>query len=355
MTSLPDIIGDLPVLDALTTAVICLDDGLRIHYLNTAAEQLLSMSASKALGLHLIHAVNIPDALIVRLREAIKTGQPYIDRQVFIEPYAQEPIQIDCHISPFHSELLRQGLILELTAVDLPLRIARDEAMQAQQEHAQSLLRGLAHEIKNPLGGLRGAAQLLERQLPDQELHEYTSIIIREADRLQSLIDRMLGPVTRPRKDVVNLHEALEHVRKITRVGAPAAVQFLMDYDPSIPECRNDRDRLVQVFLNIANNAKHAVGDSGTITFRTRVQSNFTIFGKRHPLVASVQIHDTGHGVPEHLIDQIFYPMVTGTDEGTGLGLSIAQSMMNQIGGLIECQSESGNTAFTVLIPLEQA
>jgi len=227
--------------------------------------------------------------------------------------------------------------------------------MLVQQEHAHSLLRGLAHEIKNPLGGLRGAAQLLDRQLPDPELAEYTQIIIREADRLQSLIDRMLGPTTRPRKDRINLHEVIEHVRKIVFAEAPENVEVVADYDPSIPECLNDRDRLVQVILNIAGNALQAIGESGRIVFSSRIISNFTIARIRHPLVASVSIHDNGAGVPPHLIDQIFYPMVTGTAHGTGLGLSIAQSMMNQLGGLIECESEPGNTVFTVLIPLEIA
>jgi len=216
-----------------------------------------------------------------------------------------------------------------------------------------SLLRGLAHEIKNPLGGLRGAAQLLEKQLDDNELAEYTSIIIHEADRLKQLIDRMLGPNSRPKQEPTNVHEVLEHVRKILRVGAPAGVDIQFDYDPSIPEFNTDRDRLVQVLLNIAGNALNSVGDSGNIVFRSRVISSFTIGTERHPLVAALEIRDNGPGVPPHLLDQIFYPMVSGTQTGTGLGLSIAQAIMNQLGGLIECQSEPGNTTFRVLTPLE--
>lgn len=343
------------LLDAMATSVVAIDDGMRIIYLNNAAEQLLGVSASKAVNQSLTRLLTIPDSLFARMRQANENGQPFTDRHVSIEPHGRDPQLVDLYLSPHKFDKHELSLILEINTIDRPLRIARDEAMLAQQEHARSLLRGLAHEIKNPLGGLRGAAQLLSKQLPDKELGEYTSIIIREADRLQSLIDRMLGPTTRPQRDSVNLHEVLEHVRKIAIAGAPDGVLVRFDYDPSIPECITDRDRLVQVILNIAGNALQALGDSGRIVFRTRVAHNFTIGGSLHPLVASLEITDNGPGVPDHLIEQIFYPMVTGTDQGTGLGLSIAQSIMNQLGGLIECRSEPGATTFTVLIPLEIA
>lgn len=341
------------LLDSIASAVIAIDHGLRIVYLNGSAEQLLGISARKAIGQTLTRVLTIPDSLFASVCAALENSQPFTDRQISVEPHGLDPLLVDVSLSPYSTGELTIGLILEFNMIDRPLRIARDEAMVAQQEHAHSLLRGLAHEIKNPLGGLRGAAQLLEKQLPDPELTEYTTIIIREADRLQSLIDRMLGPTSRPQKNVLNLHEVLEHVRKIVIASAPDGVQIRFDYDPSIPECRTDRDRLVQVILNIAGNALQAVGDAGHIVFGSRVISNFTIGGKRHSLVASLTIHDNGPGVPSDISDQIFYPMVTGTDHGTGLGLSIAQSMMNQLGGLIEYQSEPGNTTFTVLIPLE--
>lgn len=356
ITPKPQKATDVAILDSLATAVLAIDNGLRIRYLNIAAEQLLSISQRKAMGQRLTRAINIPDALFSRIREAIESGQPFTDRQVTVEPHGQDPQVVDLSLSPFRSNNDEDsGLILEISVVDRPLRIARDEAMIAQQEHASSLVRGLAHEIKNPLGGLRGAAQLLARQLPDNELKEYTSIIIREADRLQNLIDRMLGPTTQPCRDVVNLHEILEHVRKIIIAGAPDGVDVCFDYDPSIPECITDRDRLVQVLLNIAGNALQALKQSGKITFRSRVVHSFTIAGKRHPLVACIEIIDNGPGIPSPLIDQIFFPMVTGNDHGTGLGLSIAQTIMNQLGGLIECASEPGKTNFTVLIPMEIA
>lgn len=353
MTTKPNTVGEFALLDQLSTAVALLDDSLRIVYLNAAAEQLLGSSMQRVLGKRLIQVVNLSDALLTRLRQAIESGQPFTDRQAIIEPHGHEAKVVDCSITPHLTENNQRGLLIEIASMDRPLRIARDEAILAQQEHARSLLRGLAHEVKNPLGGLRGAAQLLEKQLSDPELHDYTNIIIQEADRLHLLIDRMLGPVTRPKKDPVNIHEVLEHVRKISRVGAPPGINITFDYDPSIPEFKSDRDRLIQVLLNIAGNAINALGDSGNIVFRSRVVSSFTIGSERHPLVASIEIRDDGPGVPKTLLDQIFYPMVSGTDVGTGLGLSIAQSIMNQLGGLVECRSEPGDTVFTVLTPLE--
>ncbi len=351
----PTTATEINLLDSLSCSVIAIDDAMRIRYLNSSAEQLLGISARKVINQRLTRALTIPDSLFARIRDALLSGHPFTDRQVSVEPHGQDPQVVDLSLSPYRSNDKRIGLILEINTVDRPLRIARDEAMLTQQEHARSLLRGLAHEIKNPLGGLRGAAQLLDRQLPDPELSEYTTIIIREADRLQGLIDRMLGPTTRPRRDLVNLHEVLEHVRKIIIAGSPEGVQVRFDYDPSIPECMTDRDRLVQVILNIAGNALQAVGSSGKIIFRSRVGSNFTIGGSLHPLVANIQIIDDGPGIPDSLIDQIFFPMVSGSNHGSGLGLSIAQTTMNQLGGLIECHSEPGNTIFTVLIPLEVA
>jgi len=346
-------LGEFALLDQLSTSVLLLDQKLHIVYVNAAAEQLMSASRQRTVGKRLIEIVTVPDDLITRFRDAIRHDQSFTDRQATIEPHGVDPIVVDCVITPHTTRNNQRGLLVEIDALDRPLRIAREEAMLSQQEQTRSLLRGLAHEIKNPLGGLRGAAQLLERQLTEPELHEYTSIIMNEADRLHTLIDRMLGPVTRPQRIAVNIHETLEHVRKILLVGAPTNVNITFDYDISIPEFISDRDRLIQALLNIAGNAMNAVGDRGNILFRSRVITSFTIGAQRHRLVAALEIHDDGPGVPAELLDQIFFPMVTGTDNGTGLGLSIAQSIMNQLGGLVECRSDPGNTVFTILIPLE--
>ncbi|MBD3619553.1 MAG: PAS domain-containing sensor histidine kinase, partial [Chromatiales bacterium] len=200
---------------------------------------------------------------------------------------------------------------------------------------------------------LRGAAQLLENELDDEELKEYTRIIIGEADRLQNLVDRMLGPNSLPRIREINIHEVLEHVRSLVGVEAPPDVHLVTDYDPSIPPVAGDRDQLIQVVLNLVRNAVHAVGDTGTITLRTRVQRQYTIGQTRHKLVASIDVIDDGPGIPEEIREKVFFPMVSGKAEGTGLGLSIAQSLINQHGGLIEYESRPGRTQFTILLPVE--
>jgi len=343
------------LLDNMTASVIALDSGLKITYLNASAEQLLAVSSSRALGRRLAQLVAIPDSLFTRLREALEQGQPVNDRQVTLERIGLEPVLVDCSIGPYLNELGEDCVLIEINALNRTQRIVRDEALAAQQESVKSLLRGLAHEVKNPLGGLRGAAQLLERQLDNKELTEYTSIIIHEADRLQALIDRLLGPNSRPRRDEINIHEVLEHVRKILLVSASNGVSIKFDYDPSIPEFLSDRDRLIQVFLNIAGNALEAIRNEGDVLFTTRVVTNYTIAGKLQPLALRITIKDNGPGIPVGMIDQIFYPMVSGRAEGSGLGLSIAQSIMGQLGGLIECESEPGNTEFTVYIPMEFA
>lgn len=342
-----------PLLDSLSTAIVTLDVGLRVLSLNVSAEQVFGISARKTLGQRLTRLVALPDKLFAHLRETLSSGQPFTDREVVLTSPSGDTTTVDCTISPLSVSNQSDGLLLELIPVDRSIRIARDEAMITQQEHAQSMLRGLAHEIKNPLGGLRGAAQLLQRQLADPELTEYTSIIIREADRLQQLIDRMLSPTSLPAHQPVNVHEVLQHVRRVVSPGISSAITIVGDYDPSIPEFLSDRDRLVQVFLNIVGNAIKALDHKGRVTLKTRVLSRHTIAGQNHRLVAAVSIIDNGAGIPDDLIDQIFYPMVTGYADGTGLGLSIAQSVMGQLGGLIEVNSAPGNTNFTVLIPME--
>ena len=246
------------------------------------------------------------------------------------------------------------GLLLEMHRIDRQLRIVREKQILNQQQAVHELVRGIAHEIKNPLGGLRGAAQLLESELADPELKEYTQIIISEADRLKNLVNGMLGPGKLPFHESVNIHSVLEHVRNLVEIEGAANVRFIRDYDPSIPEFRGDRDQLIQVCLNIVNNAVRAVGEAGTIWLRTRVLRQFTIHSQRYRLVLRADICDDGEGVPEHMQDTIFLPMVSGHPDGSGLGLAIAQSLLRQHGGLIQCESEPGYTCFSILIPLDK-
>jgi two-component system nitrogen regulation sensor histidine kinase GlnL len=244
-------------------------------------------------------------------------------------------------------------LLVELMQVDRLMRLARDENMLERQAANRAVMRGLAHEIKNPLGGLRGAAQLLERELPDPALKEYTRIIIHEADRLRNLVDRMMGPHKPLNKRPVNIHEILEHVRKLVLVEVPAGLTLEREYDPSLPDLLGEPEQLIQAVLNIVRNSAEAIQHKGVIRLRTAIERNFTIGQKRHRLVLRADIVDNGPGIPEEIREHIFYPMVTAKPGGTGLGLSIAQDIVTKHGGLIECDSRLGQTVFSIFLPLE--
>lgn len=242
--------------------------------------------------------------------------------------------------------------MVELQQVDNHLRISKEEQLLRQQNTARLLVRGLAHEIKNPLGGLRGAAQLLALELADPELKEYTQIIIAESDRLQGLMDKLLGPNKPPEFKEINVHEVLERVRQLVEAESSGNLSIICDYDPSIPNIRADRDLLIQAVLNIVKNAVQAIDGNGKITLKTRIQRNQTLGRQHHKLAVKVDVIDNGSGIDPDIIERIFYPMITGRAEGTGLGLSIAQSLINQHNGLIECHSEPGNTAFSIILPI---
>ncbi|MGZ4995810.1 MAG: nitrogen regulation protein NR(II), partial [Methylobacter sp.] len=241
-------------------------------------------------------------------------------------------------------------ILVELQQVDSHLRISKEERLLTQQNTARLLVRGLAHEIKNPLGGLRGAAQLLDLELTDPELKEYTRIIIAESDRLQGLMDKMLGPNKLPNKKALNIHEVLERVRQLVQVESSLTIKS--DYDPSIPDILADKDQLIQAILNIAKNAVQALNGKGDITIKTRIHRQVTIGRKRYKLAVKCDIIDNGPGIDADMMNQIFYPMITGRADGTGLGLSIAQALINQHNGLIECTSEPGNTVFSIFLPI---
>ncbi|HEX4871160.1 MAG TPA: nitrogen regulation protein NR(II) [Nevskiaceae bacterium] len=346
------------VLDGLTTAVVCLDERLRVASLNSAAESLFEVGRRHALGEPLAQA--LPHFLPhePRFRAALEAGTGFIERELQLRRNGDEPITVDCTVTPV--ALGRgSGLLMECLALDRHLRISRDELILAQHQASRELIRGLAHEIKNPLGGIRGAAQLLEREYPDASHREYTRVIIREVDRLQNLVNRLLGPNRLPQKAPVNIHEVLEHVRQLVEAEAPPEVQFLRDYDPSIPELVGDREQLIQAVLNVVRNALQAIegqpSADGSIVLRSRTKRQFTIGGVRHRLVIQIDIEDTGPGIAPALLDKIFYPMVTTRAEGTGLGLPIAQYLVHAHGGLIECKSRPGSTVFSLYLPLEQA
>lgn len=343
---------DVSVLDNLTTGVVVFDVDLRVRYINQMAESLLAVSARHVIGQRPEDHITCDGNALDRLIRSAGTGQAISKRGVTLISADRGKFTVDCVISPIHDEDGLVYTIMELQHVDRQIRIRRETQLITQQAATRDLVRGLAHEIKNPLGGLRGAAQLLQGELPEPELQEYTRIIIEEADRLQELVNRMLGPNRRPVYRELNIHHVLERVRSLVlaEVG-DRPIRIVSDYDPSIPELSGDLDQLIQAVLNIVKNAVRAMEKDGVILLRTRVARNFTIADQRHRLVAQVQIEDNGPGIPPQIADTLFLPMVT-SGEGQGLGLSIAQSLITQHKGLVECQSMPGRTVFTILLPL---
>ncbi|MEJ2478619.1 MAG: nitrogen regulation protein NR(II) [Acidihalobacter sp.] len=346
-------IDALAILDGLTTSVFMFDRDLRLAYLNPAGEMLLEHSAQSMLRQPAEALFSDDNGFVDAMRDVMTSIHPVTEREKTLTLPGPREVTVDCTLSPWITGEAADGLLLELTQVDRQLRITREKRLLGQQATARRLLRGLAHEIKNPLSGLRGAAQLLERELDSDALREYTGIIISEADRLRALVDRMLGPNGRPRPESVNVHEVLERVKQLVSVDLPEGVVLNTDYDPSIPDLHIDRDMIIQAVLNIVQNAVHALEGCGEILMRTRIARNYTIGDTRHRLMAVIEVHDNGPGIPENLIDRMFYPMVSGQAGGTGLGLAISQSLVTQHGGLIECQSRPGHTVFTLLLPLE--
>lgn len=341
------------ILDHLNEAILLFDRNLNLLYINTAGEVLLADSARHLVGLSAYELFKSSDsALLINLLQCLTMEEPLVDRELSLDAMKQN-ITINLCATPLLKNMELSEILVELQQVDNHLRISKEEQILTQQNTARLLVRGLAHEIKNPLGGLRGAAQLLDLELNDPDLKEYTQIIIAESDRLQGLMDKMLGPNKLPNKKTLNIHEVLGRVRQLVQAEASGSLSIKSDYDPSIPEIQGDKDQLIQAILNIVRNAVQAIEGKGEILIRTRIHRQMTIGRKRHKLTAQIDIIDNGPGINPDMMNQIFYPMITGRADGTGLGLSIAQSLINQHGGLIECHSEPGNTVFTIFLPLE--
>ena len=340
------------VLDTLHSVVLLFGDDLRLRYINPAGEMMFAVSARHLLGLQLNELLHLDEEMQRALHEVLETGHPFTKHEQKVVLLAQQEITVDMIVTALHDGQNEHELMVEMNRLDRLLRITRDESLQAQQKATRELLRGLAHEVKNPLGGLRGAAQLLEKELHDESLKDYTRVIIEEADRLQKLVNRILGPNIMPRKRSTNIHEVLERVRSLMLAEEHSKLVIQRDYDPSIPNIMADPDQLIQAVLNIVRNACQALDGNGKIILRTRVLRKFTIGHQNHRLVACIRIIDNGPGIPTELKEQIFFPMITGRAEGTGLGLSIAQSLIHQHHGLIECDSERGETIFSIMLPL---
>jgi two-component system nitrogen regulation sensor histidine kinase GlnL len=342
------------ILDFLATAVIVVDARSRVLALNQAAADLLATSPAVARGRPLAGLV-ADNAGIEQLLELSRGSEERLAvRDFVLAPTARTDAryQVDVSLTPLPGTP-PGAVLLEIADTTRPSRMTRDAALLVQQGSSRVMARQLAHEIKNPLGGLRGAAQLLERELPSQELREYTRVIIGEADRLCALVDGLLGPARPMRRESINVHEILDRVYRLARAEAPAGVAIERDYDPSLPPLELDRDLAMQAMLNLARNAVQALGQRGRLTLRSRALTNATIGTGRYRVVASLQFEDDGPGVPPELGETIFYPLVTARPGGTGLGLAVAQDIATRHGGIVEFDSRPGRTVFSLLLPLE--
>ena len=344
------------ILDSISTSIVALDGNLRVVALNAAGQTLLETSEARCIGQHAGTLVLHCAEWLESLTHALVNSAPHASRGVSLVLVSGQEVQVDIIITPVLDGEGPFQLVVELAVVDRLLKINRDETAQHAQETSRAIIRGLAHEIKNPLGGVRGAAQLLAKELPNTELAEYTDVIIREADRLRDLVDRLLGPNRQLDPQPLNIHEIMEHVRNLITAESGNQVTIKRDYDPSLPEFPCDRAQLIQAVLNIMRNALQAAApnsDHCEIMLRSRSQRQFTVGAKLHRLVCRIDIIDNGPGIPAELLPAVFAPMVTGRADGTGLGLSIAQSIIYLHGGALECDSRPGETRFTFYLPMD--
>lgn len=341
------------ILAHLNEAILLFNRELKLTYVNAAAEILLADSTKHLLGLKASKLFESSDpALLNDLKLCLTMGEALVDRELTLV-HLNQTVTVNFSATPLTENGQLDEILVELQQVDRQLRISKEEQIVNQHDMSRLLVRGLAHEIKNPLGGIRGAAQLLDLELQDQELKEYTQIIILESDRLKTLMDKMLGPSKPAKKQPMNIHEALERVSQLVNVESSNNIIIKTDYDPSIPEIKADKNQLIQAILNIVQNAVQAMHHTGQIILKTRIQRHMTIKQKFYYLTAKIDIIDNGPGISVDFMNRIFYPMITGRAEGTGLGLSIAQALINQHNGFIECESEPGNTIFSIYLPLE--
>jgi len=318
-----------------------------VTYFNLAAQDLFGLSERQALGHGLGDLIVSSDELIELCERALNNSVT-IGLRALKAHAAGRDLSLDCRASPLDAG---EGVLLELHDNARERKIVRESQLVAGQRVSRGIVRQLAHEVKNPLGGMRGAAQLLERRLPSSDLKRYTEIIIAEADRLAALVDSVLRAGGMRREERINPHQLTEHVAELIAAEAPEGIQLVRDYDPSLPPVSVDRDQIVQALLNVVRNALQAVGTKGRIIFRTRAMPNFVIAGKQHRLVDSIEIEDNGPGIPEDLQENIFFPLVTSKNDGSGIGLTIAQDLVSGNGGLLEFDSRPGSTVFRIRLP----
>ena len=341
--------------DHMLTGILILDDQLHVRSINNAAEHLLHTSAAHAINLHLERLLLRSETLLEQLASAIELRQPFTLREATLYLPDSVAIEVDLGVSVMEATQNNPQLLLELQPLNRLKRINKDDESVARQETARRLIRGLAHEIKNPLGGIRGAAQLLDRELATDELKEYTSVVISEADRLTDLVDRMLGPQQQLKFSDVNILKVCEHIISLLEAEQPGLIQWRRDYDPSVPNLRGDESQLIQAVLNIVRNAREALAatQEPRIGLRTRIVRQFTIGAIRHRLVLQLEIIDNGPGIDPELQERIFFPMISGRHDGTGLGLAITQNIVAQHQGSIQFSTRPGHTCFSIYLPID--
>jgi two-component system, NtrC family, nitrogen regulation sensor histidine kinase GlnL len=344
-------------LDLLATMVAVIDGDGHCEFVNTSLEDMLGLSRRAIVRSGNAFEWFDSPALLQEAVGAVLRNE--VSTQRFEAQWQRAVLgdHVQVHVIVTSIELGRRALV-EVIEVEKQVRQDREERAHDQGEVGKELVRNLAHEIRNPLGGIRGAAQLLAMEIDAPDLLEYTQVIIHEADRLQSLVDRLLAPHRRPHVVAdVNIHEVCERVRSLVLAEHPVGLSVERDYDASIPEFRGDREQLIQAVLNVVHNATQALSErivarDALVSLRTRVVRQMTIGKHRHRLALELRIQDNGPGVPDSIRDRIFYPLVSGREDGSGLGLTIAQTYVLQHQGAIECESQAGRTVFSIIIPL---
>lgn len=356
-------------LDLLATAVMLVNEESGVLYMNPAAENLFELSNTNVAGLPLGKLFVDDTVLTAAMGYALVNNSSYTEHDIALGVAGRSKLHLSCTVTPIELDNGggEESFLLEFRHIEQQLKIAREERMLDQSQANRELIRNLAHEIKNPLGGIRGAAQLLERELERPGLHEYTQVIMKEADRLQLLMDRLLTPHRLPQPSLVNIHEVLERVRSVILAEFPHSVVVLRDYDTSLPQFKGDKEQLIQAVLNVMRNAAQSLtgkpgghsamqsNNKGVIELRTRVARQVTLARRRYRHAISLEIIDNGQGIPDDIQGHIFYPLVSGRDGGSGLGLTLAQNFISQHRGTITFESAPGRTCFSILLPVEEA
>ncbi|MDA0237524.1 MAG: nitrogen regulation protein NR(II) [Proteobacteria bacterium] len=341
-----------PGLELLSAAVVLIDKHNSISYINPAAEHLLDVSRKSAERSPLKKIFLNPSALLIGIEHTRKFRCSYIQHEITFQIHDEKKIELSFTVTPLE-DFNEHDFLIEFFCPSRQIKIAREQRIILETNRSRELIRNLAHEIKNPLGAIRGAAQLLDRELDREDLHEYTSVIIKEADRLKNLLDRLLTPHKMPQMTEFNVHEVLERVRSVILAEYSSGLRIERDYDLSLPSLFGDYQQITQSLLNIARNAAQALRGQGLIKIKTRVSRRVTLANQFFKLGLLIEISDNGPGIPQSLIDKIFFPLISGRNDGSGLGLSLSQTFISHHSGTIDVKSQPGDTCFTVHIPIK--